>query len=274
MKALQRITVVLFILVLAVYIGTQYYYSNFVDRTSPRLTCDSETLELSIKDPESALLTGITASDDVDGDITDRVEIQGVSQLINSDTAKVSYVVFDSSNNMATCTRYVRYTDYQKPRITQAKPLVYKLGELISLKDLTESLTATCVLDGDISGNIRVSAWNISFATEGTYDITIQVTNSMGDTQALKTKAVIDNGSAENQLIWLKEYAVYVKQGASFDPDDYLRTVRDPDGTPGSRDQVKIESNVDTSMSGSYLVSYTYGPSEDSYTAYLAVVVE
>lgn len=274
MKTLQRITVVLFILVLAMYIGTRYYYGNFVDRTPPRLTCDSETLQISINDPESAMLAGITATDDVDGDITDRVEIQGVSQLITSDTAKVTYVVFDSSNNMATCTRYVRYTDYRKPRITIRKPLVFRLDQLTGLKDLLEPVGASCVLDGDISDKIRVTTSSISLTKEGVYSVTLQVTNSVGDTQAVKTKVVIDDHDADNQLIGLKEYVVYIGQGATFDPGEYLRTLRNPDGSTGNRAQVQIESDVDTAIPGNYLVSYTYGSGENTYTAYLAVVVE
>lgn len=57
------------------------------------------------------------ASDDRDGDLTDQILIKGVTPALADSSAQVTYIVFDSANNMATVTRTVRYTDYQAPAL-------------------------------------------------------------------------------------------------------------------------------------------------------------
>ena len=114
--------------------------------------------------------------------------IQGVTQLIGSNTAKVTYVVFDEANNMATCTRTVRYSDYQKPFFSMVRPAVYTLGSTVTLLD---RLYAHDVVDGDISGNIRIVSQNVNIKEPGTYSVTAQVSNSLGDLDTVNLKVVI-----------------------------------------------------------------------------------
>ena len=74
---------------------------------------------------DSALLDGVCASDDRDGDLTGQVLIRSVSQFTGENTALVSYIVFDSSDNMSTASRSVVYTDYTPPRFALSEPLVF-----------------------------------------------------------------------------------------------------------------------------------------------------
>ena len=60
---------------------------------------------------------------------------------------------------MATCSRTVRYTDYEKPHFSLSQGLVYPVGGSVTLLD---RLTATDVIDGDISDNIRVTTQNVT----------------------------------------------------------------------------------------------------------------
>ena len=274
MKVLERVTIALFVLALVVYIGSTLYYDNMVDRTPPVLSCDDTPLEVSVRDPESALLVGVTATDDRDGDLTDRIQIRGISQLLTADTAKVSYIVFDSSDNMATCTRYIRYTDYEKPRFSLTPPLVFAVGELVDTKVILDRVRGNCTLDGDISDQVQIAVQNIEGAKEGTYNITFQVINSMGDTRVLKTRVVVDNAGAKLPLVQLNRYCAYVSTGSSFDPASYISQVTAPDGSAVPANAVTIDSNVDTAVPGNYIVAYTYETPERSYTAYLAVIVE
>lgn len=273
MKALRIITIIIFILVAMLNVGVNAYYDQYVDRQNPVISCDSDTVEVSVTDDESALLAGITATDDRDGDITHQVMVQGVGQLIDNNTAKVSYVVFDSSNNMATYSRFVRYTDYEKPRFKLDAPLVFAVDADLGTDNpstmLTAGLSASCVLDGDISNRIRLTSQNIQYYTPGVYDATFQVSNTMSDNAVLKVKVVISNYAAANQLIKLREYAAYIAQGSAFNPTDYIMTVR----APASKDSITIESNVDTQTPGNYYVCYSYETASGTSMAYLAVVV-
>lgn len=260
MRILQRLTIALFVLVLFIFAGTKLYASRYIDRVPPVITCDDDVLEISVRAPERSLLRGVSASDDRDGDLTEEVMVKGVTQLITADTAKVTYVVFDSSNNMATYSRTVRYTDYEKPHFSLSRGLVYPVGGSVTLLD---RLTATDVIDGDISDNIRVTTQNVTPNYEGVYNVTVQVTNSLGDTESLPLKVVVSHYAPVNPPITLTDYILYLDQGASFDPADYISPDSDPTG-------IEIDSHVDTSTSGVYHVCYT----SRTYMVYLTVVVK
>ncbi len=259
MRTLQRITVILFALVTLAFIGTKVYVSRTVDRTAPVIKCESELIEVSVTATDSELLAGVTAQDDRDGDISGSIMIKGISQLISADTARVSYIVFDSSNNMATADRLVRYTDYEKPIFVLRMPLVFKTGSQVTL--LTH-LYASDVLDGDISENIRVTKQNVNSNIPGVYNITFQVTNSMGDTESIPAKVVIRDDLPSPLPVRLSRYVTYLEVGEEFDPAFYIIA-------PADKSQVEIVSDLDVETPGAYEVSYTYA----DVTVYMTVVV-
>lgn len=235
----------------------------------PTITCPSDMLEVSVSDEEAALLADVTASDKQDGNLTDRILIQGVSKLITNDTAKVSYIVFDSDGNAASASRTVRYTDYEKPHFSVKKALVYTENQDIRLIDRVAALD--CV-DGDITQSIRVSS------LAGTSDpevqtVSVQVTNSMGDTAQLMLPLVIYSGTVVRPDVNLTDYLVYLEQGASFDASRYLSSVSTPIG-PGNTADVQITGTVDTSVPGTYFVYYRYPYSVTAGLTVLTVVVE
>lgn len=271
MKHIQRITILIFALVLVLFTGFVIKDRLFSDHTAPVLSSSADTLEISVHDDRGVLMEGMNAYDNRDGDLTDRIFITGVSSLITNDTAKVTYVVFDSSNNMATMSRTIRYTDYEKPEFALSKPLIYSVGETISLMD---RLAASDLLDGDLSDKIRVTARSLSSQYEGVYSINVQVTNSLGDSSTLPLKVVVSNSGAGNQLISLTGYIVYLERGAEFNAGSYIASVHNPDGSSAAGSKVRIVSNVDTSAPGNYEVSYTYEASGQTYTAYMVVVVK
>lgn len=182
MKAMKISLVVLTILAAAAYGWLQVRDRLMTDRTPPILSFDSDTLTLSVRDDRSALLTGVRASDDRDGDLSAEVMVRSVSQLIDGSTAKVSYIVFDSSDNMGVASRTLVYSDYESPRFALSEQLIFPVGGSVKLQD---RLTATDVLDGDLTDAIRLSTDALNTYLEGNYRINVIVTNSMGDTVTL-----------------------------------------------------------------------------------------
>ncbi len=270
MKYLQRITIAMFLAMLLIYAGTKLYTATALDTTPPMIQYTDSLVEVSVQDPESALLRGITAVDNEDGDLSDQVMVTSVSQLITADTARVYYIVFDSSDNMATASRTVRYTDYEKPKFRLTKPLVYTMGDNVTLLD---RLTATDRLDGNVSHNISVTSQNVDFYTPGVYDVTVQVSNSLGDFTSLPLKLVL-NAEEELPEIRLKHYLLNLKEGDNFVPSYYLLGVYNAEGELiADATEVEITSPVDTSKPGSYNVRYTYTARGKTATIYLPVVV-
>ena len=259
-RKMQRVVIALFILVLLAFCGLRIYRRVTVDTTPPVITCSSDSIDVSVTAGEDALLQGVMASDDRDGDLTDQILIKGVTPALADSSAQVTYIVFDSANNMATVTRTVRYTDYQAPRFALSRPLVYPLGQTVT------------VLDGDISKTIRITSQNIVNSQPGVYNVTAQVDSRLGEPVVLPLKVVITTG--ETQLIWLKDYLIYLPQGASFNAAGYIDSVVAPDGSTLAASQVSVDDPVNTSVPGVYYVGYTVAAQGQSYTVYLTVVVE
>ena len=258
MKLLRGIIIGLFVVLAALTGVSEWYARTQVDRTPPTITCEDGVLEVSVQADRTELLQGVTAQDDLDGDLTEKVMVEHVSNLTGADTARITYVVFDSSDNAATCSRTIRYTDYRKPRFQLTAPLHYYVGDTITLLD---RLTAVDVIDGDLQEKIRLTASNLTNTLAGTYHVTVQVTNSLGDTSVLPLTILVDSGSGYlTPEIRLTDYLVYLDAGSRFDPGAYVRFITDPSaGNKNvSKNQAEIFSEVDPSTPGTYEVVYSY----------------
>ena len=254
MRILRLIAAALFAVTAVLYVGSGVYTRLSGREEGPVIECPEEVLEVSIHDGDQALLAGVTARDSQDGDLTDRVMVGGVSKLIGGDRAKVTCMVFDSDDNMASLVRQVRYTDYRRPRIALTEPLVFDDD---SQAKLLSRVTVTDVLDGDLSGKARVSTlW--ATGDEGVYSATILVTNSMGDTAMGDVPVLIGRAYGS---IRLQQQVLYLALGEEFDPLAQLQS---------DRTGVRVDSEVDTQAAGCYWVRYSRGEE----LAILTVVVE
>ena len=157
----------------------------------------------------------MTASDAQDGDLTDRIIVGDVSKLVGTDLAKVTCLVFDSDDNMASLTRQVRYTDYRRPVFQLTQPLEFASTREAKLLD---RVRVTDSVDGDISGKARVSTlWPTD--NDQVYSATVTVTNSMGDIANVEVPVII---RLTPSAIRLRQQIIYVAVGESFDPMDYV----------------------------------------------------
>ena len=240
---------------------------NGVDQ-GPELTCEAGELTVSVLDGEDALRAGVTAWDQQDGDLTDKIRIQGVSKLLTENTAKISYIVFDSHGNFSMASRMIRYTDYSRPVFGVTQPLVYRESEQIRLLD---RLKATDALDGDITQSIRVSALQAT-SDPDVWTVGIQVTNSMGDTSRLELPIIIHTGLVVRPEVELTQQLIYLDRDSVFRAEDYLSGVETPIG-PGEKSDVIITGDVDTGNAGTYYVYYRYPYSITMGLAVLTVVV-
>ena len=266
MRTLKTILIICLVLVTAAFAAGQVYSRVVTDTVPPVITLDSDSITVSVEDGRDALLRGVTASDAKDGDLTGQIIVSGVSKLISNNTAKVSYMVFDKAGNMASATRYVVYSDYHRPRFMLITPLVYSLGETVSI---TGRLQAQDAVDGDITSSIRVLSSDIISSTEGVYNLTLQVINSLGDTAQVTLPVTIRAEADGDSAVKLRRYLVYVGLGDNFEPRNYIESV-----SAGSVSDARIDSNVDTQSAGCYLVTYTVTSGGRSSSALMTVVVE
>jgi len=238
------------------------------DTTAPKMTCDEQSITISVEDGEEALMEGIHAKDNRDGDITDSVRVSSMSHFVKG-KRNVTYVVFDKANNVGTLERTVTYSDYTSPKIYLEKPLRFLISASGQL-DFSEHYTAEDCLDGDLTNQVRVlMSDNYYGMQEGTHEITLQVNNSAGDVRSIPVELQIiyndDDDEREKEYPVLSEYIVYTKKGKKIDTSKYLVGVarngieyKFEDYLTVSKEDIRVESNVDYSEPGVYTVEYSY----------------
>ena len=363
MKRLNLITAVGAAAALLVGGGYVVMQKSHADHTEPVISMEEDVIECSIEADAAELMKGLTATDDVDGDLTDHIIVNdiriktdedieeadkqktdtsdaetasvsdtssvsdaadgsdtdtaGASSEGNSDTSaseasdtkefEITYVVFDSSSNAATASRTLRYTDYHAPHFAISQALRFSSASAV---DLYSCLSAEDCIDGDISSQINIEmssnfSGSVSF---GTYNATLSVTNSLGDTAVLPITFEVYDAASEEELarpqLVLTDYIVYLKKGETFHPEDYLEGmvldnvgyffleneeltkegVQELDyGYSNEEYQhffpksaVEIKNDVDTEKPGTYQVRYSFQHSEDEpkSSIELTVVVE
>ena len=95
---------------------TQTIKVDIVDKTAPELTLSGDA-ELTIEAGTAYEEPGYSASDNYDGDITDKVSISGKVDAAKPGDYTVEYSVQDSSDNKAETTRIVHVVDTTAPEI-------------------------------------------------------------------------------------------------------------------------------------------------------------
>lgn len=262
MKKINWRPLLLIICFVIAFFGYRYYVALHTDTDVPEISMDTaELLQVSVEDPKSTLLQGVTAHDLQDGDISGKLVVEGVQLLDQDGLLAVTYAVADSGGNVAKATREVLYTDYESPKFSLSTPLIY--WENTDL-DIMTPVGASDVVDGDLRHRIRAtSLTESSVVGVGIHNVHFQVTNSLGDTAELVLPVeIIATGSYDAGLT-LKEYLIYIPQGSTFHANSYLNqfTYKSEEvslrsGLPEGF-SVKTTGEVRTEEPGVYPVGYT-----------------
>lgn len=126
-------------------------------------------------------LNQVTAFDNNDGDITSSIDVE--LEQINFDelgTYQIRYFVTDSSGNIEEVFAIVTIVDTTQPNITGYQDITIIINQDIDEAYLLAGLSVIDNYDGDITSLATVKGFYDS-SKEGTYIITIEVTDSNGN---------------------------------------------------------------------------------------------
>lgn len=268
-----------FLLILTVIVAV-FFAAIFWDEyneeanESPVISFEEEILTISVEDEESILLEGVTALDAEDGDVTGSLVIESISDFQDDGSRIVTYAAFDAGGAVSKASRLFYYSDYESPQILLLTDLNVLVGESINIQ---ECIQVVDVLDGNITSRLQVIESDYSMYYAGDYSITLQVSNSAGDTEEV-TYMIHSTESSEEVSqtgIVLTDYSIYLEVGDAFDASDYIESVTgfDSSGTEIDENSVKITDTVDTEEAGQYTVTYSVSAYSGSDTAELVVIV-
>ena len=274
MRRFRNFSIILFILSLALFIFFRSRELSLQDRSGPVISLDSETIAVSVEDPEEKLLEGLTAQDRRDGDVTSSAVVENISNFLRPGARIVRYAAFDRDMHVSRAERQMVYADYRSPEFSITQPLVFAPGNT----DLLANVTVSDCLDGNLTDSIKILAdEELLIDLEGEYEVRLQAANSAGDVATLPV--VIKVGTVTNNApqILLKNYVKYVDVNDDFDPYDEITSVmignkiykvREGSGTYGREGyensevvvgtrQITVNNSADLSTPGNYRVRYS-----------------
>ena len=272
MKIAKTITILVFICTVAIWFyGKQEVKKQ--DAVPPVITSEIDDLYVDAKlmADDSVLKEGLTAFDDKDGDITDHIIVGTISPFKEKGVSDIEYVVFDSSNNVGRYERTVYFENYESPKFHLSQALLYEVNGKIAISD---RLTATDMLEGDISGQIRFSSANLTTSEAGTYKLNVEVKNSYGDSVKYQLPINLVRYNCDQERIQLRDYLIYVEKGKEIYPEYYVKKVINRTGEVERLENVKITREVDLTKAGTGQICYELLEGEEVvYATYLTVIV-
>lgn len=264
MKKFKLTSIILLLISVVIFGGYKLYEFQTRDTQPPVLTAETDTITASVKITEEELLAGVTAKDNVSGDVTDSIVVEEMSTFVNSNTREITYAAIDEKGNVGRLTRTLIYTDYEEPVFTMTDDLRMPRGTKL---DFSNAVGAYSVLDGNMSNYVKHSIGSyVETMTTATYRVEFRVTDSFGNTSYLPAEVEIYDVLAERINVKLTEYILYLDLGAEFQAQDYF-VGSDIDG------ELTIHNEVDTSKAGIYNVDYVVEGNNSMGKSRLIVVV-
>ena len=266
-----------------VFIGYIQITNMRTDTTAPVIEMETSEIAVSVKDPEPALLQGISAYDAQDGDVFHSVIIESIYGMTEDHRATVTYAAFDKAGNVAKAQRQVHYTDYRSPRFTLSAAPVFEFGDNF---DIMEIVGADDVIEGNIQRRVKATIMSktTTISKEGIHDVQFRVTNSMGDSADIILPVEVYASDTFDSVLTLTNYLIYVSKGETVNPKSYLNKFTYVSETidliteNNPNLEITVTGSVNTNVPGVYPISYLaeYNLNNRVHTAYtkLIVVVE
>jgi hypothetical protein len=163
---------------------------RIADTTKPVITLTGSA-SVSVNAGATYTDAGATASDNIDGDISDDIVVTNPVNTAVPAVYTVRYNVSDAAGNAATeVTRTVTVTDVAIPVITLngSSAVTIQYGEVYA----DAGATATDDVDGDITADI-VAVNPVNTSVAGTYTVTYNVSDNAGNAATEVTRTVVVN---------------------------------------------------------------------------------
>lgn len=278
MRRTRIFSVIVFVIAVVAFGVFQFRERVLTDQSGPSITMEEESITVSVDADEAALLEGISAVDKKDGDVTDSLMVESLSNFTAKNTRTLTFAASDSDGHVVKGKREIVYSDYESPRFSLENPLQFQVG----VDNILEDVRAKDLLDGDVTTRIKISNdHTLTADEEGEYPMEFTVANSAGDIAKLPVTVTIYTAEEKSKQpqIELSDYLVYTPVGKELDLWDYVEKItlggnefeRTEEGSLRTEsgeevygqisiteDEVSIEEDVDYHTPGTYEVTYQF----------------
>lgn len=165
------------------------------DKIAPVLGGLPEAITLTDKDINAPdYLTGITATDEIDGDLASAVTVNDSSvQYGKAGAYSVLYSVSDTSGNKTTATAPVVIRDTTPPTLAVTKS-AFDLFVTDKKPDYAANVTAIDAVDGDVKDSLTVDDSSVKYKQPGEYDAKLRVEDKSGNAAEKTVKVNVTAG--------------------------------------------------------------------------------
>ncbi|WP_239254662.1 immunoglobulin-like domain-containing protein [Listeria ilorinensis] len=208
-------------------------------------------------------MSGMKATDTEDGDLTDKLQVEGQVDTQKVGDYLLTYTVEDSQHNQATFKRMVHVVSNEKPVITGDKETTIKVGATF---DPMSTMHASDKEDGDLTSKLQVTG-QVDPQKIGDYLLTYTVEDSQHNQTTFKrTVHVVSN---EKPVI-TGEKESSIKVGTTFDPMSTMHASDKEDGDLTK--QLTVSGQVDPMVVGDYTLTYHVTDSDDNTATFTRLV--
>jgi hypothetical protein len=247
----NRLFTAFIINILIILMGVVIILRAMEDREGPEIIFEDVDIIYKKGEAVDKLYVGVKAYDQLDGDVTSSLMIEGIHVLEAGDKASIIYVAKDYSNNV---TKVSRIVDYVSQDVSVKEPV-----EEDENLPLTEEAQETSTDVGNL--------------VDGSQDATNGASDETGD----ETAEEVDEGplvSTGAPIIRLNTHKVTISRGTRFNPMKYVAEAVDDKDDAWRR--VYVDGNYSVNRPGEYVLKYSIRDSDGnmSNVEELVLVVE
>lgn len=229
----QRLLTLCLIVGCAVLAAAAVAVTASQDKTAPVITIEDKEKEITYKDGDDyeVLLADVTAEDNRDGDVTDKIFIDKITVVSDGSRAIVQYAVIDEHNNVGTETRMVNYEGTGQTEQNVGQP---ETEEPSQEEAKTEENTPDETSEEEQTAQEQASA---------------------EETQEENAGELKPNGT--KPAIRLTETSRSIRAGESFDVLSVIdQVVDDQDDAATLSRRIHADGEYNTSVPGTYTIRY------------------
>ncbi len=213
---------------------------------------------------------GATATDNIEGNLTDDILIEGNVDVNTPGVYNLFYTVSDKDGNVGMAKRIVEIIDTKSP-------VVNLFGELAITIELgaqwvEPGYSANDNADGDVSGQVQIEG-NVNVNRYGVYRLSYSVTDSAGNTSSVVERNITVGDFGEPKIKLFGDNVVKLEAGTQY-VDSGFEALDKKDGNLTAN--VTVSGNVQTEVPGNYELTYSVTDSDGNLSnlAKRLVVVE